>query len=299
MHHAGASILPAVLAMAERDNLDGRTLLTAAIIGYEASLRIGLATQPALFQRGFMATPVCGAMGAALAVSKCLNLNEKDMAGALGAAGAYAGGLAQFYLSGGVTKRLNGARGAESGVMAALLSQAGIWGPRDILEGEAGFFHAFSGAPKPEKITGDLGQGFRLMEVSTKIHAVVDEQGLPVRLLLSPGQASDMAAVPGLLAGLPTPLTVVADRGYDSNAVLDLITRSGACANIPSCSRRIVRRSVDPHIYRQRNLIERFFCRIKQFRRIATRFDKLARNFHAAVLLAATRIWLRAYESTT
>ena len=130
MHHAGASILPAVLAIAERDNCDGRALLTAAIIGYEASLRIGLATQPALFQRGFMATPTCGAMGAALAVGKCLNFNEKDMAGALGAAGAYAGGLAQFYLSGGVTKRLNGARGAESGVMAALLTQAGIWGPR-------------------------------------------------------------------------------------------------------------------------------------------------------------------------
>jgi 2-methylcitrate dehydratase PrpD len=171
MHHAGASILPAVLAIAERDNLDGRALLTAAIIGYEASLRIGLATQPALFQRGFMATPTCGAMGAALACAKLLFLHEKDMAGALGAAGAYAGGLAQFYLSGGVTKRLNGARGAESGVMAALLAQAGIWGPRDILEGEAGFFHAFSGAPKPEKITGDLGRGFRLMEISTKIHA--------------------------------------------------------------------------------------------------------------------------------
>ena len=171
MHHAGASILPAVLAIAERDNCDGRALLTAAIIGYEASLRIGLATQPALFQRGFMATPTCGAMGAALAVGKCLNFNEKDMAGALGAAGAYAGGLAQFYLSGGVTKRLNGARGAESGVMAALLTQAGIWGPRDILEGEAGFFKAFSGDAKPEKITGDLGRGFRMMEVSTKIHA--------------------------------------------------------------------------------------------------------------------------------
>lgn len=175
MHHAGASILPAVLAVAERDNCDGRTLLTAAIIGYEASLRIGLATQPALFQRGFMATPTCGAMGAALAVGKCLNFNEKDMAGALGAAGAYAGGLAQFYLSGGVTKRLNGARGAESGVMAALLTQAGIWGPRDILEGEAGFFKAFSGDAKAEKITGDLGsnhwRGFRMMEVSTKIHA--------------------------------------------------------------------------------------------------------------------------------
>jgi transposase len=107
-----------------------------------------------------------------------------------------------------------------------------------------------------------------------------------------------MAAVPDLLAGLPTPAAVVGDRGYDSNAVLDLIARSGAQASIPSRSRRIVKRSVDPAIYRQRNLIERFFCRIKQFRRIATRFDKLARNFLSAVLLAATRIWLRTYEST-
>ncbi len=171
MHHAGASILPAVLAVAEREDCSGRAALEAAIIGYEASLRIGLATQPALFQRGFMATPTCGAMGAALAVGKLLGFNATDMAGALGAAGAYAGGLAQFYHSGGVTKRLNGARGAESGVMAALLTQAGIWGPRDILEGEAGFFRAFSGDAKPEKLTGDLGRGFRLMEVSTKIHA--------------------------------------------------------------------------------------------------------------------------------
>ncbi|KKB06929.1 transposase [Devosia geojensis] len=134
--------------------------------------------------------------------------------------------------------------------------------------------------------------------LSTKIHAVVDQDGLPVRLLLSAGQASDMAAVPNLLAGLPTPRTVVADRGYDSNAVLELIARSGAQPNIPSCSRRIVRRSVDPAIYRQRNLIERFFCRLKQFRRVATRFDKLARNFLAAVLLASIRIWTKAYEST-
>lgn len=119
-----------------------------------------------------------------------------------------------------------------------------------------------------------------------------------MRLLLSAGQASDMGAVPQLLAGLPTARTVVADRGYDSNAVLALITRSGAQPSIPSCSRRVVRRSVDPAIYRQRNLIERFFCNLKQFRRVATRFDKLARNFLAAVLLASTRLWLKAYEST-
>ena len=119
-----------------------------------------------------------------------------------------------------------------------------------------------------------------------------------MRLLVSPGQASDMGAVPQLLAGLPASATVVADRGYDSNAVIDLIAQSGAQPNIPSCSRRIVKRSVDPAIYRQRNHVERFFCRLKQFRRVATRFDKLARNFLAAVLMASTRLWLRTYEST-
>ena len=171
MHHAGASILPAAIAVAEREDARGPALLEAAIVGYEASLRIGLATQPSLFHRGFMATPTCGALGAALAAGRLLGFGATDLAGALGAAGAYAGGLAQFYHSGGITKRLNGARGAESGVMAALLTQAGIWGPRDILEGEAGFFHAFSDGAAPEKVTGDLGSGYRLMEVSTKIHA--------------------------------------------------------------------------------------------------------------------------------
>ena len=119
-----------------------------------------------------------------------------------------------------------------------------------------------------------------------------------MRLLLSPGQSSDMGAVPQLLAGLPVPTAVVADRGYDSNAVLELINGSGAIASIPSCSRRVIKRSIDPAIYRQRNLVERFFCKLKQFRRVATRFDKLARNFLAAVAPASTRLWLRAYEST-
>jgi transposase len=109
-----------------------------------------------------------------------------------------------------------------------------------------------------------------------------------VRLLISPGQASDMGAVPQLLEGLSVPVTVVADRGYDSNAVLDLIARSGARPNIPSCSRRIIRRSVDPAINRQRNLIERFFCELKQFRRIATRFyvpaSTSARSRHPRLL---------------
>jgi len=171
MHHAGASVWPAVFAIAERENLSGRAVLEAGICGYEASLRIGLAAQPALFQRGFIPTPICGTFGAAIAVGKLLGFDAVEMAGTIGAATTYAGGLAQFYHSGSFTKRINGGKAAESGVMSALLTREGIWGPRDILEGEAGFFRAFSGPSKPELVTDELGVRFRLMEVSTKAHA--------------------------------------------------------------------------------------------------------------------------------
>jgi len=171
MHHAGASVLPAVLAMAERTGATGKQVLEATICGYEASLRIGLAMAPSTFHRGFIPTSTSGPLGAAVAVGKLLHFNASDMAGALGAAANYAGGLAQFYHSGSVIKRINGARAAESGVMAALLTLNGIWGPRDILEGEAGFFRAYSDDFDASHVTAALGKDFRLMEVSTKAHA--------------------------------------------------------------------------------------------------------------------------------
>jgi transposase len=122
---------------------------------------------------------------------------------------------------------------------------------------------------------------------------------LPLRIVLSAGQASDKAAVAALLDGLPPAKALVADRGYDAKAILAMVQQHGGEAHIPTQRDRKVQRSVDLNLYRQRNLIERFFCKLKHFRRIATRFDKLARNFLAAVLIAATRLWLRAYESTT
>jgi transposase len=126
----------------------------------------------------------------------------------------------------------------------------------------------------------------------------VDECGLPVRIVLSAGQASDKAAVPELIHGLPPARALVADRGYDAKAIIDLVQQSGGVAHIPTQSDRNVQRSVDKELYRKRNLIERFFCKLKHFRGIATRFAKLARNFLAAVLLASTRLWTRANEST-
>ena len=115
---------------------------------------------------------------------------------------------------------------------------------------------------------------------------------------MTAGQAHDLRAAPQLLAGLKC-RHVVADRGYDADALLELIRAAGAKPHIPSTSQRIIRRSVNRRIYRQRNLVERFFCKLKHFRRVATRFDKLARNFLANVALASARLWLRTYEATT
>jgi transposase len=134
--------------------------------------------------------------------------------------------------------------------------------------------------------------------LSTKINAVVDENGLPIQLMLTAGQTHEMRTAPQLLAGLKC-RHVVADRGYDADALLVVIRASGAKTHILSTSQRLIHRSVNRRIHRQRNLIERFLCKLNHSRRIDMRFDKLARNFLAAVALASTRLWMRAYESST
>lgn len=122
---------------------------------------------------------------------------------------------------------------------------------------------------------------------------------MPVRLALTAGQASDKATAPRLLQGLPAASTVVADRGYDWQHLIDMVARRGGQAHIPTQRDRKVQRSIDPRLYRKRNVVERFFCKLKHFRRVATRYDKLARNFLAAIALASARLWMRTYESRT
>ena len=117
--------------------------------------------------------------------------------------------------------------------------------------------------------------------------------GLPVRLALSAGQAADMRAVPERLVGLAADSDVVADRGYDDAEVRRRIKAAGGRAHVPTTRRKRKQISVAPALYRQRNLIERCFNRLKHFRRLATRFDKLARNHLSTVALAAIRLWTR------
>ncbi len=134
--------------------------------------------------------------------------------------------------------------------------------------------------------------------LTSKIHALVDTNGLPIRLALSPGEAHDNRLAGKLLSRLQSGSMLLADRGYDADWIRDLTMKRGAWANIPPRSNRRDPICFSPHLYRARNRVERFFNRIKQCRRIATRYDKLAANFLAFVQLASIRLWLRANEST-
>jgi len=133
--------------------------------------------------------------------------------------------------------------------------------------------------------------------LTTKIHALVDG-GLPVRLALTPGQTHDGQAAAMLLDALSETTVVLADKAYDADWIRDHITAQGAAPNIPDKSNRKKRHCFSKALYRKRNLVERFFNKIKQFRRVATRYEKLGANFLAMTKLAAIRIWLRSIEST-
>ena len=111
-------------------------------------------------------------------------------------------------------------------------------------------------------------------------------------------QAHDASAALALLDRLDPRTILLADKAYDGNSIRDLIESQGAVPNIPAKSNRKWKPCFSKTLYRERNQVERFFSKLKHFRRIATRYDKLAENFLAMVKLASVRLWLRAYEST-
>jgi transposase len=120
--------------------------------------------------------------------------------------------------------------------------------------------------------------------------------GLPTVLLLSAGQEADVTHAPALLAAVPAAAeveAVIADKGYDSKAVVALVQAKGAKAVIPTLCTRKEQREIDKERYKDRNLGERFWHKVKQFRRVATRYEKTARNFLAFVHVASIMILLR------
>ena len=127
--------------------------------------------------------------------------------------------------------------------------------------------------------------------MSPKIHALVEGLGHLARWEITGGQVHDVTQAPTWLCGL-SPQAVIADKAFDSDALIDLIIKGGSAAVIPPKSNRRVQRDFERHQYQHRNLIERFFCRLKQFRRSATRYDKLASRWSSFIALAAAFIWL-------
>jgi transposase len=134
--------------------------------------------------------------------------------------------------------------------------------------------------------------------LTTKIHVVVDAQGLPIRIGLTAGQTHDGQIADQLLDRLAPRVIVLADKAYDADRIRALIEEQGATPNIAAKRNRKWKPCFSKRLYRERNLIERFFSKLKHFRRVATRYDKLAANFLAMVQLASVRLWMRAYEST-
>src|SRR5215210_1132842 len=133
--------------------------------------------------------------------------------------------------------------------------------------------------------------------VTSKIHAVVDTNGLSVRLALTAGEAHDNRLAGRLLSRLKSGTMLLADRGYDADWIRDFVRQRGAWANIPPKRNRTEALCFSPYLYRARNLVERFFNKIKHCRRVATRYDKLAANYLAFIQLASIRLWLRVNES--
>lgn len=135
--------------------------------------------------------------------------------------------------------------------------------------------------------------------LTTKIHAVVDALGLPIKVSLSEGQAYDGHQARHLLSDLPPRAMVLADRAYDADVIRKLIADQKAWANIPPMPHRRYKPTFSRHLYKMRNLVERFFNKLKHFRAVATRYDKDPDNYLAGVKLASIRIWLRFNESVS
>ena len=135
--------------------------------------------------------------------------------------------------------------------------------------------------------------------LTTKIHVIVDALGLPIDMVLSEGQAYDGHYAHELFKRLQPHTMVLADRAYDADAIRSSIAERGAWANIPPMPQRRFKPVFSRALYKARNLVERFFNKLKHFRAVATRYDKRDDNYLASIKLAAIRIWLRHNESVT
>jgi 2-methylcitrate dehydratase PrpD len=182
--HAGAVIVPAVLAACERHNPDGgQAAMLGIAVGTEVMCRLSTVVPKAAHKAGFHPTAIYGTMGAAAGVSVALGLTPKQTVDALGIAGSFASGIIEYLAEGTWTKRMHPGWAAQSGIRAALLARAGFTGPRTVFEGVHGLFHGFAHTTKGnyEALTGDFGArwvtetlAFKPYPCGTMAHPYID-----------------------------------------------------------------------------------------------------------------------------
>lgn len=194
--HAGAVVVPAVLAACERHGADGRAALLGIAVGTEVLCRLSLVAPKAVHRAGFHPTAIFGVMGAAAGIGAALKLNEKQMVDAFGIAGSMAGGIIEYLAEGAWTKRLHPGWAAQSGLRATLLGRAGFAGPRTVFEGVHGLFNGFAHTTQGDygALTVDFGNrwvtetlAFKPYPCGTMAHPYID----CARRLASKGIAAD------------------------------------------------------------------------------------------------------------
>ncbi|WP_168734886.1 MmgE/PrpD family protein [Deinococcus sp. KSM4-11] len=168
--HAAAPVIPAALAVAERERASGAAFIRAVALGYEAALRVGEAVNPSHY-RYWHPTGTAATFGAAVAAGALLGLDERQMLDALGSAGTQAAGLWEFNASGAMSKTLHPGKAAMNGVLSADLARLGFSGAPAILEGSRGFFQATAAESDPSRVTDRLGEVWKVSENGYKLYS--------------------------------------------------------------------------------------------------------------------------------
>lgn len=181
--HFTVAILPAALAIGEKENKSGKEMIEAYILGCEIACRVGMGIDPSHSRLGWHPTATKGIFGATVAAGKLLGLNEEEMSYALGIAGSEAAGLREN--SGTMTKSFHAGHTAANGVRASILAKLGFNSSKTIFEGEHGFCRVLSESPRIDEITENIGQPFCLPQVRLKLYPSCGSSHTPIEAMLN------------------------------------------------------------------------------------------------------------------
>ena len=193
--HPGVVIIPVALAVGETEATDGQALLEAIVAGYECTLRIGRAADPAvLYDRGFHPTATCGVFGAALAAARLKGLDFPTSVHAVGLAGSFAAGNQEYLASGSLSKRIQPGVAAQAGIQAAELAARGYTGPESVLAGENGFLSAYADGGTPDRLDATIDDAYRfeITRTGIKPHACCRYNQTPIDAALQVSRDNDL-----------------------------------------------------------------------------------------------------------